>query len=1240
MAKTDYTNWQTIEHSAGQTFNRAFNVTGKHLIAGEIQFEGRVRHSDNSTPEAVGSISGGSPRTGSYGTASPPSATWDTFTGFSAVINMWLNSPSGFPGGQYTLTWDGQTRSGNFAAGSSANRSASFSTGGSWKGSISYGGQVNPPWSIHVERRSRTRYRREFHSRAMTAQVQGGSIVTGHSGRLKPGVRSSWISLTELPSDASTWVILSSERGSGAGEGSGIFAWRFKQVWCLKPAVQTLDVPFEDLAPYSATVRGQVTDTGHDNPERLIRWRKQGVGSWQDVSLGVGSTGVYSLEITGLDVNETYEFRAVARNASLPTFGEALGDIKTFTTTATLPDVSTYPPFDITYTGVTGRGRLLDDGAAATEVGLGIRLAGIPGRTDVSLGYWTPGTDFQLVWPHTLDFDTDYQIIAWAENSIGRKFGAWFSFTTLYPFLNAPFNLQPEAAFRTENKQPTFSFITSDHSVNPSTSGSVRLQISKFVGMDPVDLEADSSVSLDGWQYFDGSQWQDFTGPTVDHGTLVRYRLSDPSVDVEITYGIHYWRAGGHDQTRMGEWSQPRQLRVMVSIEGFYTLMIAGEEHHAVDVLKILEASNGEIGGIEFALPSDMASPPNLIAYNTSIMNAPTYWDWFYTFLEDPPFSGWKPKTTWGDVGGGGDINVNPVWGPLPDHFYATGVELVNSNPWIPANMWFQFQSPPDMPPGWYNFSVYVKWPSATYPGALTLSAWMGDIYRAGVMKPGTWKSFYIVQDGTDWVRMNISHYHDADHGPTDGGFVFMGEGWLDTPGGGGPPTMTLGAWQISRTEEPIPWASGHWPDGGLAFYNRALEGVNFNDQVILAVRDAEGNVEEFTGRIREKYPQADVCRYFAVLADGYLGERIVKKDYPDEEANGIAIRDFEPYWNLLTAVQSRCTAGWDESGPDWTYMTSTFAYDDQDQWRWRIDTVPISNNNNDLRMQYVDEETLSYIRNKRVAFQCQVETSHDTGGWVLGLYHRDAGTGTWAVDSVRIPQSVGTHIVKVESDIRDLELDMFIVAVRTMYPNELVSSQQIVVSKANVMAFHKDAFPSFDGGIMHWILGGTARVGFRTWDNLPWPGGSQYVLSGPAPYQGVYTYAAADTIGTYLANKRHILPVRIGWSADATGRSATGKVTVCQPIGEYVEDMINEYCAPITANLGNDYVDVTIPYVAALRSKDKRPAAILEELRMLYGVNYFVDTDQQFHFYRQESVTVPPSALILSRGEYPGGGP
>jgi len=196
------------------------------------------------------------------------------------------------------------------------------------------------------------------------------------------------------------------------------------RTFSLEPGVETL--PPSHVGNDVATIEGEVLSPGITTPQVYLQWGEtDSLGN--EISFGEGERGVYSEEITHLELGETYYYRIMAEN----TEGASYGDIEEFTTELSEPAVNTV---SVSATGgytanlegeVYSRG-----GLQVTERGFCYNTYGSPDMSDEcvqdqqgELGFFEENIE-------ELDANTTYYVRAYAENSEGIGYGEELSFTT------------------------------------------------------------------------------------------------------------------------------------------------------------------------------------------------------------------------------------------------------------------------------------------------------------------------------------------------------------------------------------------------------------------------------------------------------------------------------------------------------------------------------------------------------------------------------------------------------------------------------------------------------------------------------------------------------------------------------------------------------------------------------------------------------------------------------------------
>ena len=215
--------------------------------------------------------------------------------------------------------------------------------------------------------------------------------------------------------------------GNTAARHVYIYEVDFWEIPTVPPTVQTDDATSIDRE--QATLNGQITDTGgEDADERGFDWGEEpGVYTEQWTEQGTYGTGAFNHQITGLDPNKTYYFRAKAHNSA----GWAYGSELSFTTDPmAAPTVQTDPATVVSDDGAVLNGDITDTGGEDADE-RGFDWGEEP---DVYTEQWTEqGTYGTGAFNHQisgLDPNTQYYFRAKAHNDQGSSYGEERLFTT------------------------------------------------------------------------------------------------------------------------------------------------------------------------------------------------------------------------------------------------------------------------------------------------------------------------------------------------------------------------------------------------------------------------------------------------------------------------------------------------------------------------------------------------------------------------------------------------------------------------------------------------------------------------------------------------------------------------------------------------------------------------------------------------------------------------------------------
>ena len=99
-----------------------------------------------------------------------------------------------------------------------------------------------------------------------------------------------------------------------------------------------------------AIIKGRVTDTGGDNPERFCRFREQGSDEWIVTFVGVGPSGDFACSVSGLKPDTVYETQTFVTNAG----GTVFEDVTLLTTPPAAVESPVLDSLSVSSGGISG----------------------------------------------------------------------------------------------------------------------------------------------------------------------------------------------------------------------------------------------------------------------------------------------------------------------------------------------------------------------------------------------------------------------------------------------------------------------------------------------------------------------------------------------------------------------------------------------------------------------------------------------------------------------------------------------------------------------------------------------------------------------------------------------------------------------------------------------------------------------------------------------------------------------
>lgn len=278
------------------------------------------------------------------------------------------------------------------------------------------------------------------------------------------------------------------------------------------------------------------------------------------------------------------------------------------------PEVITVAVSNLSYDSVQLNGNLTEQGLES-NLTRGFQWGEIVSDNNVSAGAGNEGTFNVAV--ETLDPNTEYLYRAYVTNSYETVYGDTLSFTTLEQPLKKPTINSPENDTDTTERSPVFDFNLTDEPINTATKYHARLRISLSLDLGLAEHLYESKEGTGTWEYYNTgtSSWESFPSAGVDPGTRVRCTISD-----QLDYRqLYYWDCASYDGADYGFDTTPRGFRVVLNIEGLFTLVIAGNTWLARN-LSVTEAANGEIGEISFEVTNQDGYGNENINYGDTVI--------------------------------------------------------------------------------------------------------------------------------------------------------------------------------------------------------------------------------------------------------------------------------------------------------------------------------------------------------------------------------------------------------------------------------------------------------------------------------------------------------------------------------------------------------------------------------------------------------------------------------------------
>lgn len=184
---------------------------------------------------------------------------------------------------------------------------------------------------------------------------------------------------------------------------------------------------------------------------------------------------------------------------------------------------------------------------------------------------------------------------------------------TIEPYLPYTVQTLPQHGSGTTETSVDFVFTLTANAENSATKYHARIRLDNYSTM-PASQIYESKTSQTGWSYWTGSAWAAFPAAGVNPGTQVKYTKTMPISTV-------YWDTASWDGYNYGRQGTASKVRIVISAEGKYALQINGVAYDAL-AIRVLEASNGEVGGVTVTLDNQGGAAISAIHFGDTLTMA------------------------------------------------------------------------------------------------------------------------------------------------------------------------------------------------------------------------------------------------------------------------------------------------------------------------------------------------------------------------------------------------------------------------------------------------------------------------------------------------------------------------------------------------------------------------------------------------------------------------------------------